>query len=247
MSAGQACHRSRWAALSYCLYLFASGLGRSWAAALLEAGHRGHVSGPSCLIGAKDPLIRPDDRRGTIAPWVQDGKPLLGLGHYQHRSYWAAVTHRHLVCFASALLTHLRIERTGAQGQRTRQKAADLSTAAAQDQLRRLLWDDLIAYLKEKSPGQPVIEELERLRVALLTDQEPQIVSATRELSDQVKAHEARPAAAARWSAVRPSALLARTSAPRSSSRSATSMRPDPTARWSGVFPSRSAAFRPAS
>jgi hypothetical protein len=29
---------------------------------LLEAGHRGHVSGPSCLIGAKDPLIRPDDR-----------------------------------------------------------------------------------------------------------------------------------------------------------------------------------------
>jgi hypothetical protein len=43
---------------------------------------------------------------------------------------------------------------------------ADLSTAAAQDQLRGLLWDDLITYLREKRHGQPVIEELERLRMA---------------------------------------------------------------------------------
>jgi hypothetical protein len=70
------------------------------------------------------------------------------------------------VCFAYALLTHLRIKRTGAQGHRTRDKAADLSTAAAQDQLRSLLWEDLITYLKEEGPDQPVIEELERLRVA---------------------------------------------------------------------------------
>jgi hypothetical protein len=97
---------------------------------------------------------------------LKDVKQLLGLGHYQNRSYWAAVTHLHLVCFAYALLTHLRIERTGAQGQRTRHKAADLSTAAAQDQLRSLLWEDLITYLQEECPYQPVIEELERLRVA---------------------------------------------------------------------------------
>jgi len=76
------------------------------------------------------------------------------------------VTHLHLVCFADALLTPLRMERTGAQGQRTRHQAADLSTAAAQDQLRRLLWGDLLTYLQEECPNQPVIEELERLRVA---------------------------------------------------------------------------------
>jgi hypothetical protein len=111
-------------------------------------------------------VIRTYDKRWTIAPWVKDVKQLLGLGHYQNRSYWAAVTHLHLVCFAYALLTHLRIERTGAQGQRTRHKAADLSTAAAQDQLRSLLWEDLITYLQEEGPDQPVIEELERLRVA---------------------------------------------------------------------------------
>jgi len=70
------------------------------------------------------------------------------------------------VCFASALLTHLRIERTGAQGHQTRDKAADLSTAAAQDQLRSLLWEDLIIYLQEERHNQPVVEELERLRVA---------------------------------------------------------------------------------
>jgi hypothetical protein len=55
----------------------------------------------------------------------------------------------HLVCFAYALLTHLRIAHPGAQGQRRHDKAADLSTAAAQDQLRDLLWEDLVAYLEE--------------------------------------------------------------------------------------------------
>ena len=61
---------------------------------------------------------------------------------------------------------HLRIERTSAQGHRTPDKAADLSTATAQDQLRSLLWEDLITYLKEERHDHPVIEELERLRVA---------------------------------------------------------------------------------
>lgn len=111
-------------------------------------------------------VIRTYEKRWTVEQWLKDVKQLLGLGHYQNRSYWAAVTHLHLVCFAYALLTHLRIERTGAQGQRTRHKAADLSTAAAQDQLRSLLWEDLIAYLQEECSDQPVIEELERLRVA---------------------------------------------------------------------------------
>ena len=67
---------------------------------------------------------------------------------------------------ADVELTHLRIERTGAPGHRTPDKAADLSTAAAQDRLRSLLWEDLITYLKEGSHDQPMIEKLERLRVA---------------------------------------------------------------------------------
>jgi hypothetical protein len=70
------------------------------------------------------------------------------------------------VGFASALLTHLRIERTGAQGQRTRDQTASISTAAAQDQLRHLLWEDLNTYLKAECPRQSVLQELERLRVA---------------------------------------------------------------------------------
>jgi hypothetical protein len=102
----------------------------------------------------------------NIEPWVKDVKPWLGLGQYQNRSSWAAVTPRHLVCFADALLTHLRIERDGAQGQCTRKKAADLSTAAAQDQLRGVLWEDLMAYLKEQCHETSILAELERLRVA---------------------------------------------------------------------------------
>jgi hypothetical protein len=89
-------------------------------------------------------VIRTYDKRWTIEQWVKDTKQRLGLGHYQHRSSWAAVTHLHLVCVAYALLTHLRMERTGVQGHRTRHQAADLSTAAVQDQLRSLLWEDLL-------------------------------------------------------------------------------------------------------
>jgi hypothetical protein len=111
-------------------------------------------------------VIRTDETRWTIEPWLIDVKPWLGLGQYQNRSDWAAVTHRQLVCVTSALLTPRRIERIGAQGQRTRHKAADLATAAAQDQRRSLLGEDLITSLQEEGPDQPVIEELERLRVA---------------------------------------------------------------------------------
>ena len=111
-------------------------------------------------------LIRVYDRRWEIEQWLKDAKQLLGLGQYQNRSYWAAVTHLHLVCFAYALLTHLRIERHGAQGQRRHDKAADRSTAAAQDQLRGLIWDDMVACLKEECDEKSVLAELERLRVA---------------------------------------------------------------------------------
>jgi hypothetical protein len=111
-------------------------------------------------------LLQPDERRWTIEPWVKDLKQLWGLGHSQHRPSRAAVTHLHLVCVASALLTHRRLALPGAQGHRTRDKAADLSTAAVQDQLRSLRWEDLITSLKEERHGQPVIDERERLRVA---------------------------------------------------------------------------------
>jgi SRSO17 transposase len=111
-------------------------------------------------------LIRTYDKRWTIEQFWKDAKQLLGLGQYQNRSYRAAVIHLHLVCFAYALLTHLCLQRAGAQGQRKSHKAAGLSTTAAQEHLRRLLWDDLITYLREPHHGQSVLEELERLRVA---------------------------------------------------------------------------------
>jgi hypothetical protein len=111
-------------------------------------------------------VIRTYEKRWTIEQWVKDLKQLLGLGQYQNRPYRAAVIHLHLVCFAYALLTHLRLERRGAQGQWTRDKAADRSTAAAQAQLRRLVWDDLVVSLKEKYHDASLIAELERLRIA---------------------------------------------------------------------------------
>jgi SRSO17 transposase len=111
-------------------------------------------------------LIRTYEKRWTIEQFWKDAKQLLGLGQYQNRSYRAAVIPLHLVCCAYALLTHLCLQRAGAQGRRRPHKAAGLSTTTAQEQLRGLLWDDLIAYLKETHHEQSVLKELERLRVA---------------------------------------------------------------------------------
>jgi SRSO17 transposase len=111
-------------------------------------------------------LIQAYEKRWAIAQFLKDAKQLLGLGHYQNRSSRAAVIHLHLVCFAYALLTHLRVTRHGAQGQRTRETAAGRSVGAAQEALRCLIWHDLVAYLKEKNHGASVLTELERLRVA---------------------------------------------------------------------------------
>jgi hypothetical protein len=111
-------------------------------------------------------LIQAYEKRWAVEPFVKDTKQLLGLGQYQNRPYWAAVIHLHLVCFAYALLTHLRITRDGAQGQRPYQKAAGMSVTAAQEALRSLVWDDLVTYLQEKHHGEAVLAELEHLRVA---------------------------------------------------------------------------------
>ena len=88
----------------------------------------------------------------------------MGLGQYQNVSYEAAVTHLHLVCFAYALLTHIAIQREGAQGER--RKAARLSAGSLQTELRRIVWEDTAEYLKELPSGDAVIKELDRLLVA---------------------------------------------------------------------------------
>ena len=80
---------------------------------------------------------------------------LLGLGQYQNRTYQPAVTHLHLACFAYALLTHLRIMRPGAQGQRIYDKAADWSTAAAQEQLRGLIWETSSPTSRKRTMASP--------------------------------------------------------------------------------------------
>jgi SRSO17 transposase len=102
--------------------------------------------------------------RWAIEVFFKDVKQHLGLGQYQNGSWRAAVTHLHLVCFAYALLTHLRLE--GAQGKSKKCHAAAMSTTEAQNELRRLVWRDLVAYLEELPDGTSVVKELERLPVA---------------------------------------------------------------------------------
>jgi hypothetical protein len=75
-------------------------------------------------------VICTHDTRWTIDHFVKDAEQLSGLSQYRNRPYRAAAMDPHLVCLADALLAHLRLERPGAQGQRTRETAAECSTAA---------------------------------------------------------------------------------------------------------------------
>jgi SRSO17 transposase len=123
----------------------------------------GIVTDDPKLTGAN--IIRAYDGRWSIEVFFRDAKQLLGLGQYQNRSYRAAVTHLHLVCFAYALLTHIAIEREGAQGKR-KKKAAKMSTGDLQNELRRIVWDELAKYLRELPSGNSVVKELDRLITA---------------------------------------------------------------------------------
>lgn len=109
-------------------------------------------------------MIHAYDDRWSIEVFFKDGKQLLGLGQYQNGSYEAAVTHLHLVCFAYALLTHVAITREGAQGKQ--KSTARLSTADLQNEVRRMVWDELSEHLKQFSSGTQIVKELERLLIA---------------------------------------------------------------------------------
>ena len=110
-------------------------------------------------------IIAAYDHRWQIEVFFKDGKQLLGLGHYQNLSYEAAVNHLHLVLLAYALLTHMAIsDDRSAQGRQT--LARRRSTADLQNELRRMVWDDLTDHLRHFSNGTEVIKELQRLRVA---------------------------------------------------------------------------------
>jgi hypothetical protein len=109
-------------------------------------------------------IIHTYDNRWSIEVFFKDTKQLLGLGQYQNVSLEAAVTHLHLVCFAYALLTHIAIKGEGAKGKR--KAVAHMSTAELQNELRRIVWDDLTAYLKQFSSGDQIVKELGRLLVA---------------------------------------------------------------------------------
>jgi hypothetical protein len=52
-------------------------------------------------------LIQAYEKRWAIEQFLKDAKQLLWLGHDQNRSSGAAVIQLYLVCFASAVLTHL--------------------------------------------------------------------------------------------------------------------------------------------
>lgn len=62
------------------------------------------------------------------------------------------------------ILTHVAITREGAQGKQ--KPTAQLSTADLQNEVRRMVWDELSERLKRFSSGTQIVKELERLLIA---------------------------------------------------------------------------------
>jgi hypothetical protein len=109
-------------------------------------------------------IIKSYDIRWNIEVFFKDAKQLLGLGRYQNRSYKAAVTHLHLVCFAYALLTHIAIN---SKCEKVNKKIkAHTSVKDLQNILRCIIWNDTAQYLKELPNSNSVFKELYRLLVA---------------------------------------------------------------------------------
>jgi IS4 transposase len=111
-------------------------------------------------------IIQSYDRRWSIEVFFKETKQHLGLGQYQNGAYHAAVIHLHLVCFAYALLTHIAITGRCAQGTQQLKSAARLSTAQLQNELRRIVWEDMADYLRKLPNGDSVVKELTRLLIA---------------------------------------------------------------------------------
>ena len=105
-------------------------------------------------------------RYGAIETFFKDTKQLLGLGQYQNGSLRAAVTHLHLVCFAYALLTHIAIDREGEKGKSKMKRAAPLSTEGRQNELRRIVWQDLVDHLRHFRDADDFARELGQLLIA---------------------------------------------------------------------------------
>ncbi len=108
-------------------------------------------------------IIKSYSVRWNIEVFFKDAKQHLGLGRYQNRSYKAAVTHLHLVCFAYALLTHIAVNGTCAKEKRIK---AHMSLKNLQNVLRRIIWYDTAQHLKDLSNGNSVFKELSRLLIA---------------------------------------------------------------------------------
>lgn len=109
-------------------------------------------------------MIEAYDGRWSIEVFFKDAKQFLGFGQYQNGTYRAAVIHLHLVCFAYALLTHIAIKCEGEKGKQ-KQRAVEFSTSRLQNELRRIVWEDLSNHLKKLPDGDSVIHELERLLI----------------------------------------------------------------------------------
>jgi hypothetical protein len=111
-------------------------------------------------------LIQTYENRWAMELFFKDNKQLLGLGSTSIAPMRPPVTHLYPAALDYAILTRLRLIRHDSQGRRIEKNAAHWSTAAVQDHLRGLLWDDLVAYCPQKHHVESVLMELQRLRVA---------------------------------------------------------------------------------
>lgn len=105
-------------------------------------------------------------KRWWIEVFFKEGKQLLGLGDYKSRDLEGIKRHLHLVALAFGLLTH--IASANEKGKRTKQnqRLTPFSVRKLQDDLRILVWNDMIEHLQPRKQKMISVRKLNQLLIA---------------------------------------------------------------------------------
>ncbi|MGH7889827.1 MAG: IS701 family transposase [Thermodesulfobacteriota bacterium] len=105
-------------------------------------------------------------KRWWIEVFFKEGKQLLGLGDYKTRDLEGIKRHLHLVSLAFGLLTHLAYANEKGKMIKQNQRLTPFSVRKLQDDLRKLVWDDMIEHLQPRKQKMISVRKLNQLLMA---------------------------------------------------------------------------------
>lgn len=105
-------------------------------------------------------------KRWWIEVFFKEGKQLLGLGDYKTRDLEGIKRHLHLVALAFGLLTHFADANEKGKTKKQTTRLMPFSVRKLQDDLRKLVWNDMIEHLQPRKQRMISVRKLNQLLMA---------------------------------------------------------------------------------